>query len=391
MRKSSKHCPKAIPEGFSAVLYSNYDDTILLKEADEAFIRLYGCRKSDLGQNICNVFGKEEYEKLKYYSDTCRGQICTMRYIKKFKDIPDTLWSITVEMHYPVMNCSGRLIFDERCRLNPKNYRVFFGSAVCSHTNGNFRAEICSDGNHSLFGKLLSMLSVQMIMQRCLVTCRDESLSETIYLPDRGLRPVEITAAPFPHHEKEYVILTLRETELPGTLYSGNEPSVLLERELIGCGIVNCTRGRYRFDDLNPLLARLVSKNVICISDITESCPFRTAMLEGLSGFGIIERKNRGQDYILSVVPVEDSLGTVSAAVFIIPIDKRDMIDSGMLKMLSARECNVLRLAVSGLSTKEICNALNISDGTAKKELCAGYKKLGVSNRIEAMKKLYHI
>lgn len=391
MKKHSKNTPANIPESFSASLYSDYDDTLILKDADDAFLLLYGCRRSDVGKNISSVFTKDEADRLKYYSDTCRGQTCTMRYIKKFPDIPDTLWSVTVKMHSPSMKCSGRLIFDERCRLNSKKYRIFFGSAICSYSKGDFRTDICSDGNYSLFDKLLSMLSVQMLMQRCLGTGRDESIPETVYLPDRGLRPVSIIASPFLHQKKERVILSLRETELPGTLYPGNDPSVLLERELIGSGIISFTRGRYTFEDINPFLARLVGKKRISLTDITLSSPFCTAMLEGLSGFGILEEKNGEQNYILSAVPVTDPFGTVSAAVFIIPVDVTDMLDSSLLKNLSARECNVLRLAVSGLSTKEICTALGISDSTAKKELCSGYKKLGVNNRIEAMKKLYHI
>lgn len=51
---------------------------------------------------------------------------------------------------------------------------------------------------------------------------------------------------------------------------------------------------------------------------------------------------------------------------------------------LSEREIEVLRLLSSGLQNKEIAMRLNIAVGTVEQHLKRIYKKLAVSNRVEA-------
>jgi len=52
-------------------------------------------------------------------------------------------------------------------------------------------------------------------------------------------------------------------------------------------------------------------------------------------------------------------------------------------KLLSPRELEIVRMAISGLQTKTIVERLNISEGTVKTHLHAIYKKLQVGSRAE--------
>ena len=51
---------------------------------------------------------------------------------------------------------------------------------------------------------------------------------------------------------------------------------------------------------------------------------------------------------------------------------------------LTERQVEVLRLIDSGLSNKEIANALDLSDKTVKVHVTAIFKALGVVNRMQA-------
>ncbi|GEL15947.1 hypothetical protein IV80_GL000935 [Pediococcus cellicola] len=53
---------------------------------------------------------------------------------------------------------------------------------------------------------------------------------------------------------------------------------------------------------------------------------------------------------------------------------------------LTSRELAVLKEADKGVSTKEIASSLFLSDGTVRNYLSAIFSKLGVHNRIEAVK-----
>ena len=54
------------------------------------------------------------------------------------------------------------------------------------------------------------------------------------------------------------------------------------------------------------------------------------------------------------------------------------------LNVLTARQQEILELVVEGLSNAEIAKRLYLSESTVKQHLRAGYKLLGVKNRIEA-------
>jgi len=54
------------------------------------------------------------------------------------------------------------------------------------------------------------------------------------------------------------------------------------------------------------------------------------------------------------------------------------------LNVLTARQQEILELVVQGLSNAEIARRLYLSESTIKQHLRAGYKLLGVKNRIEA-------
>ena len=58
---------------------------------------------------------------------------------------------------------------------------------------------------------------------------------------------------------------------------------------------------------------------------------------------------------------------------------------------LTRREEEILRLAAQGMRNADIAKALNLSPETIKKELSAGYRRLGAANRAEAVRRFMQI
>lgn len=54
------------------------------------------------------------------------------------------------------------------------------------------------------------------------------------------------------------------------------------------------------------------------------------------------------------------------------------------LDRLSGRQTDVLRLLAGGMSTKQVCRELGLSEGTIKTHTAAIFRTLGVNNRVEA-------
>jgi DNA-binding NarL/FixJ family response regulator len=53
------------------------------------------------------------------------------------------------------------------------------------------------------------------------------------------------------------------------------------------------------------------------------------------------------------------------------------------------REGEILRMAISGLSNKEIAFRLSISEGTVKTHLFNAFRKVGIHTRVELMNAVY--
>ena len=90
-------------------------------------------------------------------------------------------------------------------------------------------------------------------------------------------------------------------------------------------------------------------------------------------------------------VPVLRNGAAVRMLTAVIPVENDDMMDRSLLYSLTTREYNVMSLAARGLNTRDIGKALNTAEGTVKKQLFSCYKKLNVNNRVEMMRKLYHL
>jgi two-component system, NarL family, response regulator LiaR len=56
------------------------------------------------------------------------------------------------------------------------------------------------------------------------------------------------------------------------------------------------------------------------------------------------------------------------------------------LRTPTQRELEVLQLAADGMSNKQISGSLTISDQTVKNHLCSIFWRLGVRNRMEAIR-----
>ena len=74
-------------------------------------------------------------------------------------------------------------------------------------------------------------------------------------------------------------------------------------------------------------------------------------------------------------------------AVLVLPRGSLDKVQRGDKDFLSAREREILLLVARGLSNRQIATSLRLAEATVKRHLANLYPKLGVSSRVEAIKK----
>jgi DNA-binding NarL/FixJ family response regulator len=100
--------------------------------------------------------------------------------------------------------------------------------------------------------------------------------------------------------------------------------------------------------------------------------------------------------YMLKSASIEHLTGAVRAAVFdpkahhVVVGMPRAMLEEAEEEsggVLSAREMEVLLLVARGLSNRQIASSLIVSEATIKRHLANAYPKMGVSSRVEAVRK----
>ncbi len=125
--------------------------------------------------------------------------------------------------------------------------------------------------------------------------------------------------------------------------------------------------------------------SVLMISD--EPQDLQTLRALPLHAWGILARDTSQEELITAIRSLHQGL-VVAPPEFLEPLltpyqngDAEDLIDP-----LTSRESEVLELLAQGLANKQIAYELGISDHTVKFHISSIYRKLGVTNRTEAVR-----
>jgi len=89
-----------------------------------------------------------------------------------------------------------------------------------------------------------------------------------------------------------------------------------------------------------------------------------------------------------------NNLPDLGESIFIVAVAPEDQYNDHihtLFSNLTKREQEVLSFVVDGLTNRFIANKLKIAEGTVKKIIYNGYKKLGISSRVELLKMIYEL
>lgn len=121
-----------------------------------------------------------------------------------------------------------------------------------------------------------------------------------------------------------------------------------------------------------------------------EKLPTRVVILTTFARQTYFEQAVQAQvaAYLLKDSPSEELIGTINQVMTGKTIYDPALVQSVLSaeqSPLTKRETEVLKVAASGMPTKEIAQQLFLSEGTIRNYLSAIFSKLGVRNRLEAV------
>ncbi len=405
-KKLNKEAITRQPKKFSAAFYNNYDGKITLKYADEVYLKLTCCTAQDIGKEIREIFEDREYRRIKYYFDSYRGHKFNLKYVEQFANYDYLLWEVNVLIDYPAIKLEGVLMQMEELHKYSKKTQshkdnMDYGIIIVSKRKEGIFTEFCCDIIMENIpqikeGEYIKCRNIEGLVSSCIEEKRVIKSCDIYTLSDGSRKIINMSAKPVSRRKSDAAFVEILFSDInAGNMDYENESDEFLQKNIIGNCIINCEiPDNMYFADINSYLARLIIDGKINKKALTEAHPFRRAISERLSSFGMISFYNDNtekSDYIMGAVPIIQNGMAVRVYMFIIPTFNRDMIDTSIFDRLTPREGNVLRLAVEGMDNRHISNALNISEGTTKRQLFHCYKKLGVKNKIEIFRKLYHL
>lgn len=397
------------PEKFRAMFYNDYDGKIVLKQADETYLKLLCCTEKDIGADIRDIFEDREYKRIKYYFDSYRGHNFNLKYVEQFSNCKNLLWEVDVHINCPLIKFEGHLIdTDSHCITNivtdEKSENRDSGLFIVSKKKNGYFVEFCSDNitsiiSYNVVGKYIDKEISDNILEPiklCIDERREVKSCNVFTFPSKKEKIVKMLARPVYRNDCCAAVVEMIFSDLNGNNRKfETETDEFFQKNIIGSGIINCEmHNNMYFTDINPYLAKLIKDGKINKRALINAHPFRSAIHERLSSFGRISfytDNDEKIDYIMGAIPIIEGGTAIRLYVFIVPTENSDMIDASIFNELTPRESNVLRLAAEGLDNRRISQALNITEGTAKRELFYCYKKLGVKSKIETIRKLYHL
>ncbi|MFT8556260.1 response regulator transcription factor [Liquorilactobacillus hordei] len=120
-----------------------------------------------------------------------------------------------------------------------------------------------------------------------------------------------------------------------------------------------------------------LQEKVIILTTFAQKAYFEQAVLANVSGYLL---KDSPSEELIAAIRDVSAGKTIFAPELVV-----NMI-SAENNPLSTRELEILKVAESGITTKQIAQQLFLSEGTVRNYLSAVFSKLGVHNRIEAIK-----
>ena len=371
-----------------ALFYICYDNDIFLKEANESYLRLYGLNADDIGKDIGDILSGYEAAFLHSLAERYRGEEFVYRYVKRF-DGCDFPFKIRISLSHPNICYSGTRLFG---KCGERNQGAETAISFI-HTENGFEAEAVGALSEETRNMLLcrNICRHKGLEELLKETFGDnESRSRIVNISGGGMPDiVRLTAIPLNGRRGRSAIVTINEISLAE---NENDSIHKLSDDIIAVALVSCRdREHMYFENISPLMEEMIEKKRLTGKQLTESYPFESAMSQGSISVGKLCFGKEGESFLLAAMPVIEDGAAVHMLIAVLPVENGDMMDRSLLYSLTSREYNVMSLAVKGMNTRDIGNILNTSEGTVKKQLFSCYKKLDVNNRVEMIKKLYHL
>lgn len=198
-----------------------------------------------------------------------------------------------------------------------------------------------------------------------------------------GGRYVKLMCLPMGREAETLLVLCLestREAFLEQHRCEEDEFSKQFNNCLYGVCMLMETEGRLTPEHANSYCVRMLQKE-LTFRELIECQPVQRSVKSQVAESGSI-RLETGR-FSVTVIPTSAENGEMRLLVTVVPAGDEPDESYEFPDTLTPRESQVLTLVVQGYPNRYIARKLGVKEGTVKKLVSNGYRKLGVGSRVE--------
>ena len=391
------------------VLKMNANQELIVLSSNQTNNRIYQCH-DPIGKSLYDFMTKEHADMWhgKYVTWKKQGVSC---YIAKY----DTeSWETTVEIVDDTVFGSGRLITNQKLDLTSLEKYEFFNHYYIqpqAFTMITLNAEsLIIEAIESTYAPDLSEYlgtHISSIISTCYNIFDVRTLQKSIQLNKiinftekvtyKGeIIYFDVLTIPYSHQSKLLILGKVISEQHYKKIQKNinNIYGIYPESNYFGvCEISYESKDNAHMIGCNQFFKSLLKDHDLSLQHILEHDAFLSCAEELCSKVGDLRYYNQAGTLMSFKLNV-NNLSDLGENIFLVAVAPEDQYNDNinvLFSNLTKREHEVLSFVVDGHTNRFIANKLKIAEGTVKKIIYNGYKKLGISSRVELLKLIYEL
>ncbi|WP_066711981.1 response regulator transcription factor [Clostridium sp. Marseille-P299] len=388
------------------------DHEVVIEKANETYLKLFSLKESDYEKPVNALLPGQTIQgianSMEVFFENQNKPLVTNR---EFEDVYGcAYWNVIHQLRKNKILCIGRKVYDLSVLTKKNLTDLSYPSLLVSLTNDNrykiesFSEEYLQMAVHSWMyeGYLDEYPFAELNFKTTRVIDECIRLNQTIQYTDVVKIPgakyfVLVTLVPIVHVDSTKVLIISKKSDTPITLNINDrlerfstELIQYFNTRLVGICFMEITSIKsFEIILSNECFDEIINREVKMEEDIIKSSLFKQCILSRNAVRGYIQTKESREisaKYFVQIIPTVIDNVVSGILLTIDPEHQLPKIGSDLLLKLTKREREILAYVADGYTNKYISSKLNITEGTVKRIISNGYKKLGISSRVELAK-----
>lgn len=399
-------------EYFICIYKINAGYDIVIEKANETYLNLFNIKERDYEKAVEMILPIKTIQNLtnsvEIFIIKQDEQIVTKR---EFEEVYGrSYWNVTHQLSDNKIFCIGRKVYDLSILPKKNPLDLSYPSLLVSLTKENrykiesFSDEFKKSDVHSWMysGYLDECPSAEFHIKTTTVVDECIRLNQTIQYIDLVTIPecqyfVLVTLVPIIHTDQTKVLIIVKPSNNSFPVNSknkldrfSNELVRFFNSKLLGICFLEITSTKsFEIALSNDCFDSIIKKEEQLEEAILKSSIFKQCILTRNAVRGYIKTKESREmsaKYFVQFVPTITDNKVSSIMLTIDPQYQVSKQGKELLLKLTKREREILSYVADGYTNKYISSKLNISEGTVKRIISNGYKKLEICSRVELAK-----